>query len=92
MTAGACGQFIASPTDLVKVRMQTEGLKKLKGEPVTLVIIAPLPTPPPSPLTANHSTVSWLFVNSILVHRSNQVIGFCGEEQHVLVFIKVVQF
>lgn len=33
MTAGAVGQFVASPTDLVKVQMQTEGFRKLRGEP-----------------------------------------------------------
>jgi len=32
MTAGAIGQFVASPTDLVKVQMQTEGVRLLKGE------------------------------------------------------------
>ena len=30
---GAIGQFAASPTDLVKVQMQTEGFRALKGEP-----------------------------------------------------------
>ncbi|XP_075251530.1 mitochondrial uncoupling protein 4-like [Convolutriloba macropyga] len=34
MTAGALGQLLASPTDLVKVQMQTEGIRRLKGEPV----------------------------------------------------------
>ena len=29
MTAGAFGQFIASPTDLVKVQMQMEGKRVL---------------------------------------------------------------
>eukprot|EP00485_Elphidium_margaritaceum_P009632 CAMPEP_0202710660 /NCGR_PEP_ID=MMETSP1385-20130828/22610_1 /ASSEMBLY_ACC=CAM_ASM_000861 /TAXON_ID=933848 /ORGANISM="Elphidium margaritaceum" /LENGTH=96 /DNA_ID=CAMNT_0049370245 /DNA_START=228 /DNA_END=514 /DNA_ORIENTATION=+ len=33
MSAGAIGQFVASPTDLVKVQMQTEGFRTLKGEP-----------------------------------------------------------
>jgi len=33
MSAGAIGQFVASPTDLVKVQMQTEGFRKLRGEP-----------------------------------------------------------
>ncbi|CAG0882194.1 unnamed protein product [Darwinula stevensoni] len=33
MTAGACGQFIASPADLVKVQMQTEGRRRLLGLP-----------------------------------------------------------
>ena len=31
MTSGAVAQFCASPTDLVKVRMQMEGQKILKG-------------------------------------------------------------
>ncbi|KAM3932619.1 mitochondrial uncoupling protein 4 [Leptodactylus fuscus] len=33
MTAGAIGQFFASPTDLVKVQMQMEGRRKLEGKP-----------------------------------------------------------
>ncbi|XP_063716018.1 mitochondrial uncoupling protein 4-like [Symsagittifera roscoffensis] len=33
-TAGALGQLIASPMDLLKVQMQTEGIRRLKGEPV----------------------------------------------------------
>ncbi|KAG8445758.1 hypothetical protein GDO86_010519 [Hymenochirus boettgeri] len=33
MTAGAIGQFFASPTDLVKVQMQMEGKRKLEGKP-----------------------------------------------------------
>lgn len=33
LSAGAIGQFAASPTDLVKVQMQTEGFRALKGEP-----------------------------------------------------------
>ena len=32
MCAGAIGQFAASPTDLIKVQMQTEGFRQLKGE------------------------------------------------------------
>lgn len=32
MTAGALGQLIASPTDLVKVRMQMEGRRILQGK------------------------------------------------------------
>ena len=32
MSAGAIGQFLASPTDLIKVQMQTEGMRKLRGE------------------------------------------------------------
>ncbi|NXB43386.1 UCP4 protein, partial [Leucopsar rothschildi] len=34
MTAGAIGQFFASPTDLVKVQMQMEGKRKLEGKPL----------------------------------------------------------
>lgn len=37
MSAGAIGQFIASPTDLVKVQMQMEGKRKLEGKPLRLV-------------------------------------------------------
>ena len=33
MTAGALGQFIASPTDLVKVQMQLEGKSIVMGNP-----------------------------------------------------------
>ena len=33
LCAGAMGQFVASPTDLVKVRMQMEGRRKLEGKP-----------------------------------------------------------
>ncbi|KAM9317137.1 LOW QUALITY PROTEIN: mitochondrial uncoupling protein 4 [Gastrophryne carolinensis] len=33
MTAGAVGQFFASPTDLVKVQMQMEGKRRLEGKP-----------------------------------------------------------
>jgi len=33
VSAGFIGQFFASPLDLVKVRMQTEGLRILRGEP-----------------------------------------------------------
>ncbi|XP_071483310.1 mitochondrial uncoupling protein 4-like [Diadema antillarum] len=32
-TAGAFGQFLSSPTDLVKVQMQTEGRRRLEGKP-----------------------------------------------------------
>lgn len=32
MSSGAIGQFIASPTDLVKVQMQTEGFRVIQGE------------------------------------------------------------
>ncbi|XP_053381082.1 mitochondrial uncoupling protein 4-like [Mercenaria mercenaria] len=32
-TAGALGQFIASPTDLIKVNMQMEGRRRLEGHP-----------------------------------------------------------
>ena len=31
MFAGGLGQFIASPTDLVKVQMQMEGRRRSKG-------------------------------------------------------------
>lgn len=31
--AGSLGQFIASPTDLIKVQMQMEGMKVLQGQP-----------------------------------------------------------
>lgn len=37
MSAGAIGQFFASPTDLVKVQMQMEGKRKLEGKPLRLV-------------------------------------------------------
>lgn len=33
MSAGALAQFIASPTDLVKVLLQTEGRRRLEGKP-----------------------------------------------------------
>ncbi|XP_076460113.1 mitochondrial uncoupling protein 4-like [Babylonia areolata] len=33
LCAGAMGQFVASPTDLVKVRMQMEGRRRLEGKP-----------------------------------------------------------
>ncbi|MBN3302939.1 UCP4 protein, partial [Amia calva] len=33
MMAGAIGQFVASPTDLVKVQMQMEGRRRLEGKP-----------------------------------------------------------
>ncbi len=33
LSAGAAAQFIASPTDLVKVQMQTEGRRALEGKP-----------------------------------------------------------
>ena len=33
LTAGATAQFIASPTDLVKVHMQMEGRRRLDGKP-----------------------------------------------------------
>jgi solute carrier family 25 uncoupling protein 27 len=32
-TAGALGQLIASPTDLIKVNMQMEGRRRLEGHP-----------------------------------------------------------
>lgn len=31
--SGALGQFLASPTDLVKVQMQMEGRRRLEGYP-----------------------------------------------------------
>ena len=34
LMAGAGAQFIASPTDLAKVRMQMEGRRRLEGLPV----------------------------------------------------------
>ncbi|NXS21715.1 UCP4 protein, partial [Mystacornis crossleyi] len=34
MSAGAIGQFFASPADLVKVQMQMEGRRKLEGKPL----------------------------------------------------------
>lgn len=33
LCAGAFGQFLASPTDLVKVQLQTEGRRRLEGKP-----------------------------------------------------------
>ena len=33
LSAGALAQFFASPTDLVKVRMQMEGIRRLEGKP-----------------------------------------------------------
>lgn len=33
MSAGALGQFMASPTDLVKVQIQMEGRRRLEGKP-----------------------------------------------------------
>ncbi|KAJ8009131.1 hypothetical protein DPEC_G00085710 [Dallia pectoralis] len=33
MLSGAVGQFVASPTDLVKVQMQMEGRRRLEGKP-----------------------------------------------------------
>jgi len=33
MSAGAMAQYIASPTDLVKVQMQMEGRRRLDGKP-----------------------------------------------------------
>ncbi|XP_039551950.1 mitochondrial uncoupling protein 4 isoform X2 [Passer montanus] len=48
ISAGAIGQFFASPTDLVKVQMQMEGKRKLEGKPLRLV---PLRAGVSSPLT-----------------------------------------
>ena len=39
MFAGGLGQFIASPTDLVKVQMQMEGRRRLEGKPPRQVIL-----------------------------------------------------
>lgn len=33
LSAGAAAQFIASPTDLIKVQMQMEGRRRLDGKP-----------------------------------------------------------
>jgi len=33
LSAGAMAQFIASPTDLIKVQMQMEGRRRLDGKP-----------------------------------------------------------
>ena len=33
LSAGGMAQFIASPTDLVKVQMQMEGKRRLDGKP-----------------------------------------------------------
>lgn len=33
LIAGALGQLIASPTDLIKVQLQMEGRRKLEGKP-----------------------------------------------------------
>ena len=33
LSAGAMAQFLASPTDLVKVQMQMEGRRRLDGKP-----------------------------------------------------------
>ena len=33
MTAGGFGQFIASPTDLIKTQIQMEGKRRLLGKP-----------------------------------------------------------
>ena len=33
LCAGAMGQFVASPADLVKVRLQMEGRRRLEGKP-----------------------------------------------------------
>ena len=37
MIAGAGGQFLASPADLVKIRLQVEGKRVLEGHPPRLV-------------------------------------------------------
>lgn len=33
MSAGALGQFMASPLDLIKVQLQMEGKRRLEGKP-----------------------------------------------------------
>lgn len=38
MMAGMVGQFLANPTDLVKVQMQMEGKRKLEGKPLRYVL------------------------------------------------------
>lgn len=40
MSSGAIGQFLASPTDLVKVQMQMEGRRILEGKPPKYVVMA----------------------------------------------------
>jgi len=42
MISGAAAQFLASPTDLVKVQMQMEGRRLLEGKKPRLVCITPL--------------------------------------------------
>ena len=32
MTAGGMGQFVASPTDLIKTQIQMEGKRRLQGK------------------------------------------------------------
>ena len=36
MISGVMGQFLASPTDLVKIRLQVEGKRVLEGHPPRL--------------------------------------------------------
>lgn len=43
LVSGAVGQFVSSPADLVKVQMQTEGLRKRQGLPPRYVIFICLP-------------------------------------------------
>lgn len=38
VVSGGLGQFLASPTDLVKVQMQMEGRRRLEGKPPRWVI------------------------------------------------------
>ena len=33
MAAGGMGQFVASPTDLIKTQIQMEGKRRLQGKP-----------------------------------------------------------
>lgn len=58
VSAGAIGQFFASPTDLVKVQMQMEGKRKLEGKPLRLV---PLRAGVSSPVT-DHSLAQGVFL------------------------------
>lgn len=39
MTAGALGQFLANPTDVVKIQLQMEGKRLREGKPPRLVWI-----------------------------------------------------
>lgn len=39
LVAGALAQFLASPTDLIKVQMQMEGRRRLEGKPVRCCLL-----------------------------------------------------